>query len=114
MGRALKSLQQSAFHDFQNNKSVKDCFLFLGVTFGDVAPTVRTVQKWYANFQNGRTSMGRRRAGGWPICAVTKQDIAPSIISYRRVPTAPTGDKASSWDWIGGDEDDFPRKAESA
>jgi len=76
MERDLKGLQQSAFHDFKNNKSVKDCFLSLGITFGDAAPTIRTVQRWYADFRKGKTSVGRRPASGRPTSAVTKQNIA--------------------------------------
>jgi len=76
MARDQKGLQQSALHDFRNSQTVQQCLLRMKTTFGDSAPSRRTISRWFQQFRNGETQLGRQRGSGRKITAVTKANIA--------------------------------------
>ena len=76
MHRDKKALRSAAFNDFKNHRSLLECFNRLKITFGDLAPSIATVRKYFREFRAGRTDLEDRRSSGGPATAVTPATVS--------------------------------------
>ena len=63
------------FYDFRRGLSQHQCAEQLALTFGDEAPSVRTVYRWFSEFTRGRISLADSSREGRPFSAVVPENI---------------------------------------
>ena len=71
-----RDFRDMMFYDSMRKLSVEQSFENLQEAFGDIAPSKRTVERWYLEFKRERTSLGDEPQSGRPPTAVTAETIA--------------------------------------
>ncbi|MEE2373769.1 transposase [Klebsiella pneumoniae] len=64
------------YYDFKKGLSAYECEESLKSAFGDLAPSLATVYRWYKEFERGCTSVAHRKGAGPPFTAVNPENIA--------------------------------------
>lgn len=70
-----ENLRAIIFYNFKRGLTRLQCFEELTTVFSDKAPCLRTVERWYLEFQRGSSSLGDRHREGRPKTAVTQENI---------------------------------------
>jgi len=63
------------FYDFKSSLTEQECRDRLFSAFGDEAPSLATVRRWFAEFKRGRCSLSDEYREGRPSTAVTPENI---------------------------------------
>lgn len=70
------------FYNFQRGLTRIQCFEEITSVFSDAAPCLRTVERWYLEFQRGHSSLSDKSCEGRPKTAMTQVnvDAVPQLI----------------------------------
>lgn len=63
------------FYDFKKNLDYRQCHESLASTFGESAPSLETVRRWFKEFQRGRQSFEDEPRSGRPRESVTPENV---------------------------------------
>lgn len=63
------------FYNFKRGLTRQQCFEEIISVFNNEAPSLRTVERWYLEFQRGRTNLGDENREGRPKTAFTAENI---------------------------------------
>ena len=72
------------FYDYKCNLTPKQCIDRFHLTFGDEAPSNRTVYNWFAEFQRGCTFLSVEFREGHPSVVATNVDAVREMIERDR------------------------------
>lgn len=75
MNFSKENFRAIIFYNFRRGLTRLQCFEELTSVFNDEAPCLRTVERWYLEFQRGYTSLSDRSREGRPKTAFTEENI---------------------------------------
>lgn len=70
-----ENLRAVIFYNFKRGLSRLQCFEEITSVFGDAAPCLRTVERWYLEFLRGHSSLSDKLREGRPKTAMTQENI---------------------------------------
>ena len=70
-----ENFRSMIYYDFRCGLSQKQSIARLFSAFGDEAPSKSTVQRWFADFNLGRSSLSHASGPGRPKTAMTQENI---------------------------------------
>ena len=76
MNFSKKNVRVIIFYNFRRGLTRLQYFEEMTSVFHDEAPCLRTVERWYLEFQHGHTSLGDKSREGRPKTAFTEDNIA--------------------------------------
>lgn len=76
MNFSKKNVRAIIFYNFRRGLTRLQCFEEMTSVFHDEAPCLRTVERWYLEFQRGHTSLSDKSREGRPKTAFTEDNIA--------------------------------------
>lgn len=75
MNLSKENVRAIIFYNFRRGLTRLQCFEELTSVFSDEAPCLRTVERWYLEFQRGHTSVSDKSLEGRPKSAFTEDNI---------------------------------------
>lgn len=75
MNLSKENVRVIIFYNFRRGLTRLQCFEELTSVFRDEAPCLRTVERWYVEFQRGHTSVSDKSREGRPKSAFTEDNI---------------------------------------
>ena len=70
-----EGLRWMIFYDFKKGLTQQQCIESLRATFGNKAPSEKTVYNWFAVFRHGCASVSDECREGWPKSVVIPRNI---------------------------------------